>query len=140
MNILMRRFFSNDTDTLGLMFIDSRFACFTLEDAYHEQKIYGKTRIPAGAYLLEVRNSPKFKRPMIYLVDVPNYIDVMIHMGNKSEDTDGCILVGNLCHFNNQQADMIQESNLALDRIQPVIMEAIKKGDQVVLEIRDEDL
>lgn len=70
------------------------YHCFTLEDPYHEEKIKGDTRIPAGEYKLSVTYSNRFKKPLPLLHDVPNFAGVRIHGGNNKTHTQGCILVG----------------------------------------------
>jgi hypothetical protein len=39
--------------------------------------------------------SNKFKKFLPELINVPGYSGVRIHVGNKPEDTEGCILPGN---------------------------------------------
>jgi hypothetical protein len=76
---------------------------WTLEDTVREiegkpvseWKKYGVTAIPKGRYELIVTMSNRFKKPLPLLVDVPGYAGVRIHSGNTSEDTEGCILIGN---------------------------------------------
>lgn len=49
--------------------------------------------IPAANYQCDIVNSPKFGR--VYQVkDVPNRSHILIHAGNWTKDTSGCILVG----------------------------------------------
>lgn len=92
------RYWSNTDRTLGKLFIDGKFECFTLEDEFRNQKIKGETRIPAGSYKVELRYSPKFTprlmHEMLWLKDVPGFEFILIHPGNDDDDTEGCILVG----------------------------------------------
>lgn len=84
--------------TAGKLFIDGKFECFTLEDPYREKKIKGETRIPSGSFEVWLRYSPKFTPRLghntLWLKSVPNFDYVLIHPGNKTTDTEGCILVG----------------------------------------------
>ena len=91
------------------------FLCWTLEDEdrgltqdmpaekIKALKVYGKTAIPTGRYRVELRVSPKYKdRPWAkpfgglipYIIDVPGFDAVAIHVGNTPDETDGCPLVG----------------------------------------------
>lgn len=85
--------------TLGQLFVrdgsgDVLYSCDTLEHPIREEKIKGITAIPNGTYKVVLSPSRKFRRNMPFLVDVPNFTGVMIHIGNTLHDTEGCILVG----------------------------------------------
>lgn len=105
MKIIVDSFVDDSNATLSTVTVDGRFLCFGLEDGYNEVKEWGKTRIPRGTYKLGVRNFggfhkryavkfASFHRGMIEVLDVPNYTDILIHVGNKPKDTSGCLLVG----------------------------------------------
>jgi len=92
--------------TIGRLFIDGVKYCNTLEDVERFPtkwdslkqllglKVYGATAIPTGRYEVTVRYSGRFKRMLPALNNVPEYTGILIHSGNKPEDTLGCILVG----------------------------------------------
>jgi hypothetical protein len=86
--------------TLGALSVNGVFECLTLEDTIRkigtkgEGKVTGKTAIPRGKYRIIINESPKFKRPMMRLMNVPHFTGILIHGGNTVEDTSGCILVG----------------------------------------------
>lgn len=84
--------------TVGKLYVDGLFQCFTLEDPFRKKKIQGQTRIPSGAYQVLLRYSPKFSERighhMLWLAEVEGFQYVLIHPGNTVYDTEGCILVG----------------------------------------------
>tara|TARA_R110000787_G_C13056662_1_gene407239 strand:+ start:55 stop:480 length:426 start_codon:yes stop_codon:yes gene_type:complete len=84
-----------DRNIIGDLFIDGVFFCHTLEDEKRADnvKVYGKTAIPAMTYKVKVTYSPRFKRNMPLLLDVPMFKGIRIHGGNDSTNTLGCILV-----------------------------------------------
>lgn len=90
---LKRKIFTDDS-TIGELSIDGEFVCFTLEDKVRDTKIQNVTAIPYGKYEVIINFSNRFQKYMPLLLDVPNYAGVRIHPGNKSTDTEGCILVG----------------------------------------------
>ena len=59
--------------------------CETLENA---DKL-----VPALIYRVAVTNSPKFKRPLPVLQQVPGRTGIRFHRGTKPEHSKGCILV-----------------------------------------------
>lgn len=90
---LKRKWFT-DESTVGELYLDGDYLCFTLEDTVREEKIPGETAIPEGRYEVILSFSARFKAYLPLLINVPNFEGVRIHPGNKAEDTEGCILVG----------------------------------------------
>lgn len=106
------RFSSDEQSTNSLIFVDGIFQSYCLEDAHHDVKIKGKTRIPPGRYKLGIRTAgrlheiykkkfPATHKGMIWILNIPNFEYVYFHIGNKAGDTEGCPLVGNI-QSNNQ--------------------------------------
>lgn len=92
--------------TIGTMYINGLRFCETLEDVdrgLHQEmeldaikkiKVYGETAIPYGTYNLKMVYSPKYKKKMPLLENIPGYSGVLIHIGNYPKDSKGCLLVG----------------------------------------------
>jgi hypothetical protein len=102
-----------DVSTIGKLYVDGKFECFTLEDPVQTgPKIPGNTCIPYGKFRVILTVSPRFKRVMPRLVDVPEFDGVLIHYGNTASDTAGCILVGTL-----EEKDLILRSRIAFSAL-----------------------
>lgn len=149
MLITVKRLKSDNHTTVGFMSIDNDPKYFTLEDAYHDTKVYGKTRIPAGEYAVKLRDvggmtgkyrehyGADFHKGMLWLQDVPNYEYVYVHTGNKAEHTDGCILVGVTCDLS-LNGKIVGRSEDAYRQVYPLIRDAILSGEEVRIVITDE--
>lgn len=94
MELLLQREPSNESCTIGKLFVDGEYLCFTLEDVVRPKKIYAETAIPAGRYKVVLTMSPRFKRVLPLLENVPGFEGIRIHSGNTADDTEGCILPG----------------------------------------------
>lgn len=96
MKLEVKRHYKGPQYTIGRMYADGVYLCDTLEDTVRPdgKKIAGQTAIPAGAYPVRITYSPRFKKMLPMLDNVPNFTGVRIHTGNTAEDTEGCILVG----------------------------------------------
>jgi hypothetical protein len=94
MKLALQREPSVNGATLGNLYVDGAFQCYTCEDVVRPIKIFGQTAIPAGTYKIEITFSPHFQRDLPLLIDVPDFSGVRIHPGNTPADTEGCILVG----------------------------------------------
>jgi len=70
---------------LGIMVERLHYICDTLENADY--------LIPALIYRVAVTHSPKFKRLLPILLQVPGREGIRIHRGTLPEHSKGCILV-----------------------------------------------
>lgn len=117
--------------TLGRLSIDGTEECYTVEDCVREgPKVPGETAIPAGRYKVIITHSPRFRRPLPLLLDVPGFTGVRIHPGNTVADTEGCILPGRI-----RTTDGVSESRLAFDALYRQIVEALDAGEEVWITI-----
>lgn len=94
--LLVKREFFAETYTIGKLYVDGVYFCDTLENPVRPEgiKIPNETAIPYGTYEVIVNFSPKFKRILPRLLNVPMFDGILIHRGNSVKDTSGCILVG----------------------------------------------
>lgn len=78
--------------TFGVLLIDDEMICVTCEDPWrdNERKI---SCIPEGRYKIRKHTSPTFG-VCFRVDDVPERTNILIHAGNTSDDTLGCILLG----------------------------------------------
>lgn len=111
MDLQLRRFFKGETYTIGRLYINGEYFCDTIEDVVRDlpsscpntpkgknctcqQKVYAETAIPAGEYKITMEYSPRFKRILPCIHNVPHFIGILIHSGNTEADSAGCIIVG----------------------------------------------
>jgi len=92
------RHWTNDKESIGtLMVKDSNgmpvFASMVLErgDLDNRRNV---SNIPAGIYPLRLTYSPKFRRKMWLVDDVPNRSGIRIHPANYWNQLNGCIAPG----------------------------------------------
>jgi len=128
MLIEVKRFEFKDTYTVGKMYIDNIYECYTLEDVVRKgAKVNGQTAIPNGTYNLIINHSNRFNRDLPLLENVPNFTGVRIHAGNTSAHTEGCILVGTTW----SGKDFIGNSRVAFNKL----FEKLKKAKKVTIKI-----
>jgi len=153
MKLEVLRFSSQAESTLGLLFdvtVGRKFLCFTLEDEYRTIKKFSETRIPAGEYRISLRkegehherykkNMPDIHKGMLWIRDVPNFEFILIHIGNKDDDTAGCLLVGDTSQQNVTEEGSIGASTAAYRRIYPPIARAVENGETVSIKYVDGD-
>lgn len=102
--IYLYRLVLNEYYTEGVLY-DNKFICDTLEDTvrdidgsgdfdHGEVKVYGETAIPYGKRRLKVTYSPKFKRKMVLVCDVPQFKGIRMHWARTAKQLLGCVGVG----------------------------------------------
>ena len=149
MKLKLYRISSEADSTSGILMINDKFECYTLEDEQRQVKVMHETAIPLGIYEIQLRtvggfHSKYIKRfgdmhkGMLELQDVPNFQYILIHCGNTDEHTSGCILVGDSQENNIVKKDgFIGSSTQAYKRIYPKIASALINNEKVTIEIVD---
>jgi Family of unknown function (DUF5675) len=102
MKFQLHRTYPKEGYTIGDFFVDNEdgiapvWLFNILEDKVRpiEEKVFGETAIPAGDYKMIVDYSPKFKKNIPHILNVPGFDGIRIHPGNDAEDTEGCLLPG----------------------------------------------
>jgi hypothetical protein len=143
MEIKLQRLSDNGKSTIGKLTVDD-LEFYTLEDTFRSEKIKGETRIPQGTYEIKLRTYgshhvrykkrfPEFHKGMLWLQEVPNFTNILIHIGNTIKDTMGCILIG----MEAEGEDLILRSTTAYIRFYKHVVKAFDKGENVYIKIMD---
>ena len=140
MRLLLQRQPSHNGWTLGDLYVDNVWFCYTCEDEIREiplmpvaqWKIKGQTAIPEGLYGVIIDYSSRFKRLMPHVLGVDGFDGIRIHPGNTSADTEGCVLVGY-----KPSAVGVYESRAAFDVLMNRLRDAAARMETVTLEIRN---
>ena len=148
MEIFVEEIGTTPNSTASQMFVNGKPFCFVLEDGFREVKVKGITRIPAGRYKIVGRKREKFyekyKRDFghefsIEIENVPDFSDVLIHIGNTIEDTRGCLLVNRLIGFisttGGAQTYCGVDSTSVYKVLYTLVESAFEAGQEVWLEI-----
>lgn len=141
MKLRLERKYFKETYTIGNLYINGSFFSNTLEDKNRdvnkngkfdngETKVYGETCIPFGTYKIILTMSPKFKRELPRLLNVPSFEGVLIHRGNTAKDSAGCILIGE-----NKAVGKVLNSTLYEERLIKIMRNAISRGEEITIEI-----
>jgi len=126
MKLLLIRTFIGSDYTIGQLNIDNTYFCETLEDVPRKVKIANKTCIPTGIYKVILNFSNRFQKIMPLLLNVPGFDVIMIHPGNTSANTSGCILVGK-----NTKKGELTESRITYN----ALLEKMKQADEIWIEV-----
>ena len=121
MIVKVKRIEFTEKSTIGEMFLNEIFLCYTLEDKdrglkdsddielINKLKVPSKTAIPYGTYNCGFTMSNRFKRVLPEVYNVKGFKGIRIHSGNSDADSEGCILLGEI-----KSKDLIGSSRIAL--------------------------
>jgi hypothetical protein len=116
----LKRFKFSRISTIGMLFREREFFCYTLEDMDRglnelmtiEQIKFLKepkfTAIPEGTYNVKITYSNRFRHNLPLIEDVKGFTGIRIHKGNFAKDTEGCILLGH-----SAGSEFVNESSIA---------------------------
>ena len=140
MELNVKRIARKDGYTIGRLFINNEYFCDTLEDTDRglkdtmqvneilAKKVKAQTAIPTGKYDVILTFSPRFKRVLPLLLNVPGYQYIRVHNGNRPDSTEGCLLVGE-----NKIKGQIVNSRATLEKLMSVLLECEKKKEKVTI-------
>lgn len=134
-NVWLDRKEYGEKSTLGDLYIDGVFECIVLEDVVRNgPKVPHETAIPEGKYEVRITWSPRFKRHLPLLIDVPGFDGIRIHPGNTVADTSGCLLTGENYKLVAGMPFLLH-SVRAFDRLFAKLERTQNKGERIVLEV-----
>lgn len=135
MELTLNRIFLGSSATIGELLINDKHLCDTLEDRVRPEgeKVYGKTAIPEGTYEVKLTHSPRFKKILPEILNVPNFSGIRIHTGNSSKDTEGCILVGT---WDGEKEDWVGNSRIAFDELMTLLEEATNNKEKITITVK----
>ena len=152
MKVKVKRTYKGPQYTIGKLYVNGVYECDTLEDTdrglnetqslleIQSKKVYGETAIPTGVYKLNMNTvSPKFKDRswaipykgiLPRLENVKGFEGVLIHVGNKPQDTLGCILVGE-----NKVKGQVINSTASFNKLMKLLLRANIDGEDIELTV-----
>lgn len=153
MKLKLIRKWKKETYTIGQLYVNGQFFSNTIEDKdrglcqkMSKDKILfmkkpGITAIPTGIYdiTLSIQSNKYRKSKKIMeicngyvprLLDVPGYEGILIHPGNTSKDTEGCIIPGK-----NDKVGWVSNSTYYFTQLYNKMKEAEKKKENITIEI-----
>lgn len=135
MELKLNRIFLGSSATIGELLVNDKHLCDTLEDRVRPEgeKVYGKTAIPEGTYEVKLTHSPRFKKILPEILNVPNFSGIRIHTGNSSKDTEGCILVGT---WDGEKEDWVGNSRIAFDELMTLLEEATNNKEKITITVK----
>jgi hypothetical protein len=136
MELKLNRIFLGSSATIGELYIDKKYIADTLEDRVRPEgeKVYGKTAIPEGTYEVKLTYSPRFKKILPEILNVPNFSGIRIHCGNSSADSSGCVLVGT---WDGEKEDWIRDSKIAFNKLMSLLQSAEDKKEIITIIVKN---
>lgn len=149
MQLTLRRIFNNGHETIGQLYVNDVFECYTLEDEPRKVKVYGETRIPAGKYVITPRRVgrilaslnrlwPTTVKYSLWIRNVYNFEYILIHPGTTDKDTYGCLLTGDR-YIEKGGRYALRDSRAAYIDLHKKVAPILDKGGVVTIEIFDEE-
>jgi hypothetical protein len=154
MRLTVKRFADNGDTTLGILYVDGIFQCFTVEDEERATKVKGETRVPDGVYKVALRKEGGFHnkytkkygamhKGMLCIFNQPgwkiekdgmSFQYILIHTGNTDEHTMGCLLLNDAVSGSTFTGS---SSVNAYKKLYPIIASEIERGGEVSIEYVD---
>ena len=138
-----------EDSSYGVIFLEGKQLCFTIEDGYRVIKVQDETRIPSGRYNVKFKMSstpmtkryrkkfPDWFNHHLELQDVYNFTNCYLHVGNNSSESSGCLLLNKgVTEVNGEYTG--SHSVSAYTKFYKLISDTLNKGEEVYIDVRDE--
>jgi hypothetical protein len=79
-------------------------------------------------------DSPRFKKILPEILNVPNFTGIRIHCGNSSANSSGCILVGT---WDGEKEDWVSDSKIAFNKLMSLLEEAINNKEKITITVNN---
>jgi len=136
MKILIDRYSPEEKQTIGKLYLLENNSSVidswdSLELPWLNNQNYISC-IPKGSYKAKKHNSPKFGE-CLWIQDVPNRSEILIHKGNYYTDILGCVLIGTgLSDINKDGEIDVVSSKTAIGEL----LSYLKEVDGIMIEIK----
>lgn len=154
MELVVKRFADNGKATLGILYVNGIFECFTVEDEERAEKLRGETRVPEGVYKILLRSEggyhgkykARYKDMHKGMLCIHNqkhwklenkgmsFQYILIHTGNTEKHTAGCLLVNDAVSGKTFSGSSSRD---AYKDLYPKVAQAILDGENVTIEYKD---
>lgn len=136
MVLTLNRILLGKEATIGELLVNNEYQCDTLEDRVRPdgEKVYGKTAIPAGTYEVKLTHSPRFKKILPEILNVPNFTGIRIHPLNRAEESEGCIGVG---EWNGKDTNWISNSKITFNNLMSLLRKAEENKEEITITINN---
>lgn len=151
MLVQLKRILKGEDATIGELYVNDKYITDTLEDPVRPlpetcpytskgkscqcvEKQYGNTAIPAGTYKLTLSYSPRFKKILPEILEVPHFLGIRIHSLNTSSQTEGCVGVGK---WDGKNPNWISNSRVEFNKLFKILEKAYKVREEIYIEIEN---
>lgn len=142
--IFVKRFYSNQFGTLGVLEKDGQRLAFTCEPPAHKSVEHECERLGTGYYGTEIdavgnlpriyagRHGQENHPGMLGLTGTEPRSEICFHCGNEPKHSRGCILIGKTCAIDKDGRMSVGQSREAYKALYPLFMALGKMGNCIV--------
>ena len=118
------------TQIMPFTYTNGNVGYWTTPEGGKIHKVYGETAIPKGKYTLTTMWWAKHECYVVGVLRVNGFLGILMHNGMTSGHSEGCVLLGK-----KTSPGRLDGSRIYMDALVARVMAAVKKGEDVTLEV-----
>lgn len=144
--ITLLRLVNDGDSTLGILYLNKKFYCYTIEDYCDENNT--NCRVPPGIYHIGFYDNPLLNKEYelainnfkghLRLVDTPADLITIIHYGGLGKSLTGDIMLTDLTE-NQDNTSLLKQSEITFGNFYNWVSIRLQNGEKVTLEICNEN-